>query len=69
MKEMFINTFSNYSNHNEGEKMTETVTISKEEYNMLKKKAAVDEDLLISLVKGLEDIKAGRITPWKKVIH
>ena len=45
---------------------TETVTISREEYELLKKKAEVDESLLISLVKGLEDIKAGRIKPWKK---
>ena len=43
----------------------ETVTIPKEEYEVLKKKAEVDEDLLISLVKGLEDIKSGRIKPWK----
>ena len=47
----------------------ETVTISKEEYEMLKQKVKVDEDLLISLVKGLEDIKAGRIKPWKKVTN
>lgn len=46
---------------------TETVTIPKEEYKALKKKAELDEGLLISLVKGLEDIKAGRIKPWKKV--
>jgi hypothetical protein len=44
----------------------ETVTIPREEYEMLKQKSEVDEDLLISLVKGLEDIKAGRIKPWKK---
>jgi len=44
----------------------ETITIPKEEYKTLKKKAKMDEDLLISLVKGLEDIKAGRIKPWKK---
>ncbi len=44
----------------------ETVTIPKEEYELLKKKAHVDEDLLISLINGLEDIKAGRIKPWKK---
>ena len=47
----------------------ETVTISKEEYNMLTHKAEVDEDLLVSLVKGLEDIKAGRIKPWKAAIN
>ncbi len=44
----------------------ETITIPKEEYNLLKKKAATDENLLLSLVRGLEDIKAGRIKPWKK---
>jgi hypothetical protein len=47
----------------------ETVTISKEEYEMLKHKAEVDEDLLVSLVRGLEDIKAGRIKPWKKATN
>ncbi|MEK6900170.1 MAG: hypothetical protein AABX05_03530 [Nanoarchaeota archaeon] len=45
----------------------ETITIPREEYKLLKKKAEVDENLLISLVKGLEDIKAGRIKPWKKI--
>ena len=44
----------------------ETVTISKEEYNTLKRKAELDESLLMKLVRGLEDIKAGRIKPWKK---
>ncbi len=44
----------------------ETITIPKKEYESLKKKAEPDEELLISLVKGLEDIKAGRIKPWKK---
>ena len=46
--------------------MPETITIPKEEYESLKKKAEIDEDLLLSLVRGLEDIKAGRIKPWKK---
>jgi len=45
---------------------TDTVTISREEYSLLKEKAALDDNLLLSLVKGLEDIKAGRIKPWKK---
>ncbi len=39
--------------------------ISRNEYESLKKKAEVDEELLLSLVRGLEDIKAGRIKPWK----
>ena len=47
----------------------ETVTISREEYQHLKEKADLDEDLLLSLVKGLEDIKAGRIKPWKTAIN
>jgi len=47
----------------------ETVTIPKEEYEMLKHKAEVDEDLLVSLVRGLEDIKAGRIKPWKRATN
>lgn len=40
---------------------TETVTIPREEYEFLKKKAEVDEDLLNQFVKSLEDIKNGRI--------
>lgn len=43
----------------------ETVTIPKEEYETLKKKADLDEDLLVKLIRGLEDIKAGRIKPWE----
>jgi len=46
----------------------ESVTIPKKEYEELKKKAELDEDLLISLVKGLEDIKEGRIKPWGKKV-
>jgi len=49
--------------------MAETVTIPKEEYELLKKKAELDEELLISLIRGLEDIKAGRIKPWKKITN
>jgi hypothetical protein len=33
----------------------DTVTIPKVEYEELKKKAALDEDLLTTLVRGLED--------------
>jgi len=40
---------------------SETVTIPKEEYEFLKKKAAVDEELLNQFVRSLEDIKHGRI--------
>lgn len=41
------------------------VTISEEEYKKLKEKADIDEELLVKLVKGLEDIKEGRVSPWK----
>jgi len=39
----------------------ETITIPKEEYEKLKKKAEVDEELLHELVQGLKDIKAGNV--------
>ena len=44
----------------------ETVTITKKEYEKLKTKSQVDDDLLLKLVRGLEDIRAGRVKPWKK---
>ena len=46
--------------------MQETITIPKEEYKELKKKAELSDDLLTKLVRGLEDIRAGRIKLWKK---
>ena len=42
-----------------------TITIPKEEYKRLKKLEEVDTKLLIKIVKGLEDIKAGRIKKWE----
>lgn len=41
-----------------------TINISEEEYKSLKKKASIDEELLKSLIRGLEDIKAGRVKDW-----
>ena len=46
---------------------TDTVTIPREEYESLKRKAELDENLLVSLVKGLDDVKEGRIKPWKRI--
>ncbi|HZX20348.1 MAG TPA: hypothetical protein VFF13_05020 [archaeon] len=43
----------------------ETVTISKKKYDSLKKKAKIDKKLVESIRRGLEDIKAGRISEWK----
>ncbi len=41
--------------------VTETVCISKEEYELLKKKAEVDEDLLQDIAMGIKDILAGKV--------
>ena len=43
----------------------ETVTISKEEYKKLKKKAEIDWELVEKIKRSLEDVKAGRIREWK----
>ena len=39
----------------------ETVTISKEEYELLKKQSQIDLDLLKQLLEGFNDIKEGKI--------
>ena len=46
----------------------ETIVIQKKEYSVLKKKAELGEDLLLKLIRGLEDVRAGRIKPWKKAV-
>jgi len=43
----------------------ENITISKEEYEKLKSRANANEELLIKLIRGLEDIRNGRIKKWK----
>ncbi len=43
---------------------SETVTISKVEYKRLKKKEEVDTGLLESIVRGIQDLKAGRFKRW-----
>lgn len=43
----------------------ETVTIPKSEYKRLKKLEEVDNELLLKIVKGLEDIRTGRIKKWE----
>lgn len=39
----------------------ETVTISKKEYESLKKKVKVDEELLRDIASGIKDILAGKV--------
>jgi len=39
----------------------ETVCISKEEYEFLKKKAEVDDELLQDIATGIKDILAGKV--------
>ena len=41
--------------------VTETVCISKEEYEFLKKKAEVDDELLHDIATGIKDILAGKV--------
>ncbi len=43
----------------------EMITIPKIEYEKLKEEANLNEELLVKLVRGLEDIRAGRIKLWK----
>ena len=43
----------------------ENITISKKEYEELKQKSQLDEELLAKLIKGLEDVKEGRVREWK----
>ncbi len=45
--------------------MQETITIPKQEYKELKKKAKVDMELVNKIKRALEDIKYGRIREWK----
>ncbi len=42
----------------------ETVTIMKKEYDLLKKKANLADDVLLQLKASLKDIQAGRIKPF-----
>lgn len=46
--------------------VTKTVTIPKTEYTRLKRESKTTHELLLSLVRGLEDIKNGRYVIWKK---
>lgn len=40
---------------------TEMITIPKKQFEELKRKAEIDEELLEELVQGLKDIKAGNV--------
>ena len=42
----------------------ETVTITRDEYTKLKKKAEIADDALIQLNLSLEDLRQGRITKF-----
>ena len=43
----------------------ETVTISKKEYERLKKLEEIDMELLSELIEGFRDIREGRLKPWE----
>ncbi|HZX20539.1 MAG TPA: hypothetical protein VFF13_06005 [archaeon] len=42
--------------------MSDTVTISKEEYAELKSQAKIDKEFLKELIQSLKDIKSGNVT-------
>ncbi len=43
----------------------QTITISKEEYEKLKKKAELADDALLQLKSSLEDLREGRVSKFK----
>jgi len=43
---------------------TETITVPKEEYEKLKKKAEIADDALVQLKMSLEDMRHGRISKF-----
>jgi len=43
----------------------DTITIARREYEKLKESEQMDKELLKKLIKGLEDVKHGRIKEWK----
>ncbi len=45
--------------------MSQTITISKKEYETLKKQAPIDLDMLKQFMDSLSDIKAGRVKKVK----
>lgn len=42
-----------------------TITISRDEYTRLKKKAALAEDLLVQLENSFQDMREGRVKKWE----
>lgn len=46
---------------------TETITISKVEYERLKEMSQIDWELVEKIKKSLEDVKQGRITELKQI--
>ena len=49
------------------EENMKTVTIPKREYKELKRYKEIDRKLLRELIKGIEDIKEGRVKPIEKL--
>ena len=44
--------------------VTQTVTITKEEYSLLKKKAKIADDAIVQLKLSLEDLRLGRVSKF-----
>lgn len=47
--------------------MQETITISKTEYERLKKKAEIADDALVQLKLSLEDLRHGRVHKFEEL--
>jgi len=43
----------------------ETITISKAEYEQLKRKSEVDEELIAKFRESFEAVKRGKVVEWK----
>ncbi len=44
--------------------VTQTITITKEEYNALKKKAEIADDAIVQLSLSLKDLRLGRVSKF-----
>lgn len=47
----------------------ETIMIQKEEPMVSRKRAGPSDELFSKLIRGLEDIRGGKIKPWKRTIR
>ena len=56
--------FKSFKYEEQNNTMQKMITIPKEEYESLKEVEQVDHELLIKILKGLEDVKNKRFKEW-----